>query len=254
LIAKICGYKFYDANANGLWDAGEPAVAGFKIELYMGYTLYDTAYTGEDGSYCFDNLNAGTYTVKEVLPSGSWIPTTSTSITVTLLSGEVKEGNNFGNLCLEPGHGGKTLGYWANAGNKLITANDVSYLNGLNLYNPKGWSYPPFSSDINTARKQISNYLLSANAKNMWWMLSAQLIATILNVRHGYLDGSTLVCVDPYTCSSFKTVNDIINGAISALGPNTPRAEQAYWKNLLDNLNNNRLPFFCSGPCAVEYP
>jgi hypothetical protein len=24
LIAKICGYKFYDANANGLWDAGEP--------------------------------------------------------------------------------------------------------------------------------------------------------------------------------------------------------------------------------------
>jgi uncharacterized repeat protein (TIGR01451 family) len=34
----------------------------------------------------------------------------------------------------------------------------------------------------------------------------------------------------------------------------TPRAEQAYWKNLLDNLNNNRLPFVCSGPCAVEYP
>ncbi|MCL7392233.1 MAG: hypothetical protein LZ162_01145 [Thaumarchaeota archaeon] len=253
LIAKICGYKFYDANANGLWDAGEPAVAGFKIELYMGDTLYDTAYTGEDGSYCFDNLNAGTYTVKEVLPSGSWIPTTSTSITVTLLSGEVKEDNNFGNLCLEPGHGGKTLGYWANAGNKLITADDVSYLNGLNLYKPTGWIYPPFSSDINTARKQINNYLLSANAKNMWWMLSAQLIATILNVRHGYLDGSTLVCVDP-SCSSFKTVNDIINGAISALGPNTPRAEQAYWKNLLDNLNNNRLPFVCSGPCPVEYP
>jgi uncharacterized repeat protein (TIGR01451 family) len=36
LIAKICGFKFYDANANGVWDAGEPPVAGFKIELYSG--------------------------------------------------------------------------------------------------------------------------------------------------------------------------------------------------------------------------
>jgi hypothetical protein len=34
LIAMICGYKFYDANANGVWDGGEPPVAGFKIELY----------------------------------------------------------------------------------------------------------------------------------------------------------------------------------------------------------------------------
>jgi hypothetical protein len=253
LIAKICGYKFYDANANGLWDAGEPAVAGFKIELYMGYTLYDTAYTGEDGSYCFDRLDAGTYTVHEVLPSGSWIPTTLTSITVTLLSGEVSMDNNFGNLCLKPGYGGKTLGYWANAGNKLIDSSDVAYLNTLSLY-PTGWSYPPFSSNIDTARSQIRNYLLSANAKNMWWMLSAQLIAIILNVRHGYLDGSTLVCVDPPTCSTFMTINDIISGAIAALDSSTPIAEQAYWKNLLDNLNNNRLPFVCSGPCAVEYP
>jgi uncharacterized repeat protein (TIGR01451 family) len=256
LIAMICGYKFYDANANGVWDAGEPPVAGFKIELYSGAILLATAFTAADGSYCFDGLDAGTYTVQEVLPpSSGWMPTTPTSITITLLSGEIKENNNFGNLCLEPGQGGKTIGYWANAGNSLIDSSDVGVLNGLNLFKPSGRPYPPFdSSNINTARSQIRNYLLSANARNMWWMLSAQLIATILNVRHGYLDGSTLVCVDPPTCSTFMTINDIINGAIGALGSNVPRATQEYWKNLLDKLNNNQLPFVSPEPCPVIYP
>jgi uncharacterized repeat protein (TIGR01451 family) len=250
LIAMICGYKFYDANANGIWDAGEPPVAGFKIELYdENNNLIATKFTDSDGKYCFDGLDAGTYTVEEVLPSGSWIPTTPTSITVTLQSGEIKENKNFGNLCLEPGHGGKTIGFWANAGNSLIDNSDRGYLNTLNLFKPNGWNYPPFSNN-----QQIKNYLLKADAKNMWWMLSAQLIATILNVRHGFLDGSTLVCIDPPTCSTFMSINDIINGAIGALGSNVPRATQEYWKNLLDKLNNNMLPFVSSESCSVEYP
>jgi uncharacterized repeat protein (TIGR01451 family) len=250
LIAMICGYKFYDANANGVWDAGEPSVAGFKIELYdQSGSLLATTFTAADGSYCFDGLDARTYTVQEVLPpSSGWMPTTPISITVTLLSGEIKEGNNFGNRCLEPGHGGRTLGYWANAGNSLITDEDITYLNNLDPLYSTSWG-PPFSSP-----SDIRNYLLKANAKNMWWMLSAQLIATILNVRHGYLDGSTLVCVNPPACTTFMTIDDIINGAIGALGGNVPRATQAYWKDLLDKLNKNELPFVSPEPCPVEYP
>jgi uncharacterized repeat protein (TIGR01451 family) len=248
LIAKICGYKFYDANANHAWDAGEPPVAGFKIELYdQSGNQLATAFTAADGSYCFDELDAGTYTVQEVLPPGSgWMPTTSTSITVDLLSGEISMNHNFGNLCLEPGQGGRTIGYWANAGNSLIDPSDIAYLNSLNLY-PTSWG-PTFSSP-----DQIRNYLLKANAKNMLWMLSAQLIAAILNVRHGYLDGSTLVCVDPPTCNTFMTIDDIINNAISALSSGD-RSEQEYWKNLLDALNNNWLLFVSPVPCDVEYP
>jgi hypothetical protein len=167
-------------------------------------------------------------------------------ITVTLLSGETSMDNNFGNLCLEPGQGGKTIGYWANAGNSLIDSSDIIHLNTLNLYSTS-WG-PPFSSP-----SDIRNYLLKANAKNMWWMLSAQLIAAILNVRHGYLDGSTLVCVDPPTCNTFMTIDDIINNAISALSSGD-RSEQEYWKNLLDALNNNWLLLVSPVPCDVEYP
>jgi len=96
LIAKICGYKFRDDNMNGVWDAGEPPVEGIKIELWLaGYKIKETI-TGPEGKYCFNGLNAGTYTLKEVLPA-NWINTTLSSLFVTIKSGEVSEENNFGN-------------------------------------------------------------------------------------------------------------------------------------------------------------
>jgi hypothetical protein len=50
------------------------------------------------------------------------------------------------------------------------------------------------------------------------------------------------------------SINDIINGAIGALGSNVPKSTQEYWKDLLDKLNNNKLPFVSPEPCSVEYP
>jgi hypothetical protein len=253
LIAKICGYKFYDANANGMLDNGEMGLGGWTIQLFKwNGTAWDwvaNATTGSDGSYCFDGLDAGEYMVKEVAQQ-YWICTTVSSITVDLESGEISENNNFGNVCLKQGTGGKTLGYWANAGNKLIASDDVAALNALNLHKPSGCNYPPFSSTLAIARSQISSYLLSANAKDMRWMLSAQLIATELNVRHGFLSNSTIVYVGPstYVDSDFISIKEIMENANSALA-GTDRAAQEYWKNLLDGLNNNKLPFVCPGPC-----
>ena len=151
-----------------------------------------------------------------------------------------------------PGTGGKTLGFWSNKnGQALITPEDVEALNALNLYKPNnGWTFPPFRD-----KTQIKSYLLSATAVNMSWMLSAQLIATELNVRHGFLSGSTIVHVEPstYVPSGFISIDDIMAKANTALLSGT-RAEQEYWKNLLDGLNNNRLWFVCPRPCSIEYP
>jgi hypothetical protein len=255
-LGSISGAKFYDANVNGVWDSGEPPIEGWKVHLTGANILGDTidvyAFTGADGKFVFEGLLPGTYTVEEVFPSGTWVSTTDTSFSHELREGEDYVGPDFGNVCLMQGTGGKTLGFWSNKnGQTLISSSDVTELNALNLYEPDKWAYPPF-----TDKTQIKNYLLNATAVNMKWMLSAQLIATKLNVLHGFLSGSTIVYVGPstYVPSGFISIDEIMENANTALLSGT-RAEQEYWKNLLDGLNNNWLPFVCTGPCyPIEYP
>jgi len=258
-LGSISGAKFYDANVNGKWDNGdngEPPIAGWKVHLtgtnIRGETIDVYEFTDADGKFVFEGLLPGTYTVEEVFPSGTWVSTTDTSFSHELREGEDYGGPDFGNVCLMQGTGGKTLGFWSNKnGQALITPEDVEALNALNLYKPNnGWTFPPFRD-----KTQIKSYLLSATAVNMSWMLSAQLIATELNVRHGFLSGSTIVHVEPstYVPSGFISIDDIMAKANTALLSGT-RAEQEYWKNLLDGLNNNRLWFVCPRPCSIEYP
>jgi hypothetical protein len=257
--ATISGVEYYDANLNGERDPGEVAIAGWEIELYMWdgdakeWVYVATAYTGTSGDYSFTVTQAGTYKVVEVMPSGMWVPTAPGTgyYEITVELGQTYTDNDFGNVCLMFGTGGKTLGFWSNKnGQTLITPGDVTALNQLNLYEPDGWTHPLFSSDLTTARTQIKNYLLNATAKDMRWMLSAQLIATKLNVLHDFLSGSTIVYVGPstYVPSGFISIDDIMENANTALS-GTDRAGQEYWKNLLDGVNNNMFPFVCPEPC-----
>ena len=108
LIAKICGYKFHDANANGVWDEGEQGLSGWTIELWKGGEKITETTTGSDGSYCFDKLDTGEYVVKEVAQQ-YWRCTTGSSITVKLESGEISGDNNFGNAKIVT----RTQGFWA---------------------------------------------------------------------------------------------------------------------------------------------
>jgi hypothetical protein len=260
-LGSISGAKFYDANVNGEWDSGEPPIAGWKVHLtgtnIRGDTVDKYTLTDDSGKFVFEGLLPGTYTVEEVFPSGTWtwVNTTATSFSHELGEGEDYVGPDFGNVCLMPGTGGRTLGFWSNKnGQALINSSDVKALNALNLYQPNG--YPPFSDDLARAKTQIKNYLLNATAVDMRWMLSAQLIATELNVRHGFLNGSTIVYVGPstYVPSGFISIDKIMENANTALQSGT-RAAQEYWKNLLDGLNNNWLPFVCPEPCyPIEYP
>jgi hypothetical protein len=259
-LGSISGAKFYDANVNGVWDSGEPPIEGWKVHLtgtnIRGDTVDKYAFTGADGKFVFEGLLPGNYTVEEVFPSGTWVNTTATSFSHELREGENYVGPYFGNVCLMPGTGGKTLGFWSNKnGQALISSSDVTELNALNLYKLNG--YPPFdTANLTKAKTQIKNYLLSATAVDMRWMLFAQLIATKLNVLHGFLSGSTIVYVGPstYVPSGFISIDEIMASANTALA-GTDRAAQEYWKNLLDGLNNNRLPFVCPEPCyPIVYP
>ncbi len=62
-----------DTNGNGAQDPGEAGINGTTVQLFSGATLIATTVTAGDGIYHFNNLTAGTYTVKIVtstLPAG----------------------------------------------------------------------------------------------------------------------------------------------------------------------------------------
>lgn len=78
-LARIVGAKFSDDNANGLLDPGETGLGGWTIFLDAnGNDALDSGETqtttGIFGGYSFDNLEAGTYRVREVQQPG-WTKT-----------------------------------------------------------------------------------------------------------------------------------------------------------------------------------
>ncbi|MEM7536248.1 MAG: SdrD B-like domain-containing protein, partial [Chloroflexota bacterium] len=97
---SIYGVKFNDLNGNGVWDDGEPPIAGWTIYLYdpAGNIIAETK-TDENGVYCFMNLPAGLYIVSEEHPVG-WTQTfPDTEVyEVQIGNGQVIEGLNFGNM------------------------------------------------------------------------------------------------------------------------------------------------------------
>ena len=73
--SSIAGTVYFDANNNGVQDAGEAGIAGVTITLTGtetdgGAAVNRTATTDANGDYLFANLAAGTYNVTETQPAG----------------------------------------------------------------------------------------------------------------------------------------------------------------------------------------
>src|SRR5262249_33729560 len=117
-------------------DGGEPGLAGWTIEAFKDTdgdgTLSSsefaagpakTAVTGAGGSYSL-TLDPGNYIVVEV-PQSGWFQTAPTTLVnsvnsgisadgfaITLTSGQLDSGNDFGNMAI--GRGALTPGFWCN--------------------------------------------------------------------------------------------------------------------------------------------
>ena len=66
---NISGSAYEDKNSNDKIDSGE-ALAGWTIQLAKPDNSQVSVLTKDDGSYRFEQLKAGSYTVSEALPSG----------------------------------------------------------------------------------------------------------------------------------------------------------------------------------------
>lgn len=101
-LGSISGVKFNDLNGNGIRDAGEPGLSGWRIRLSIGGNQVDSVVTDTVGNYLFANLAAGAYTVSEAFQSG-WVQTSPVSpatYAITINSGTVSTGKDFGNFHL----------------------------------------------------------------------------------------------------------------------------------------------------------
>lgn len=267
----LSGNKFYDANGNGLNDA-EPPVQGFKIDVTVAGAGF-TRFTDVDGLFAFSPVyNGESYVVCEASPlpttgvTGAYWQQTSPAVDSTFgdrcyrgTVGDANIGNlSFGNVCLAPGTGGYTLGFWSNRNGEIafngisIPQSALAGLVALNLRNANGTDFNP----ANYAA--FKTWLLSGTATNMAYMLSVQMSATWLNVASGRLNGSTVV---ESSSLGFTTINALIAAANTELGLHGTtlsgdafRAYQEKLKNDLDKINNNILPTVqAPGTCQVIY-
>lgn len=256
--STISGLKFYDKNVNGVKDADEPGIQGWRIQLH-GATAWTETDTDATGHYVFLNVDDGTYNVCEVIPSflPKWLATTPTVIGPVTVPPD-STGNDFGNVCLGPG-GGHTLGFWSNRnGQRMIDAGDLAALAALNLRAANGADFNPASASA------LRTWLLGGTATNMAYMLSVQLAAMKLNTLNPngspFVSASAIVYAGSCgNANGFITIGDLMDKANTSLGlyPNTlaghpERAAQECLKNALDAANNNE-NFVQAEPCDVNY-
>ncbi len=138
-LGSIGNRVWLDDNANGAQDSGEAGINGVTVQLLDGAgNVLASATTAGDGNYSFDNLAAGTYSVRvdtSTLPAGL-TPTydldgtaTANLATLTLGSGEHRTDVDFGY------HSGASLGdrVWFDLNGNGVQDTNESGLNGVTV-------------------------------------------------------------------------------------------------------------------------
>ena len=99
-LGTISGTKWLDVDRDGLRGDNEPVLEGFTIELRQDGATVATVTTDENGSYIFEQVRPGDYTVAEVVsePWEQTFPADGAGHPVTLRSRGSIENVNFGNI------------------------------------------------------------------------------------------------------------------------------------------------------------
>jgi hypothetical protein len=259
---SLCGNKFYDASADGTYDASESGISGWVITITGPVSMTTT--TDSSGAFDFDSLPLGDYTVCESAANeDNWMQTAPPTycFDVHVPSGDSSCDLDFGNLCLGAG-GGHTPGFWSNRnGARAFKSTDggaaaLALLVSLNLANADGSAFNPANYNA------FKTWLLDSTAVNMAYKLSTHLAAMELNVWSGFVDRHALVFAPGATGANdlgFIEIELLMNEANAALGADsyTPegdanRAYQEALKNALDAGNNN-LNFVQDEACAHTF-
>src|SRR6185369_1563345 len=72
-----------DTNGNGIQDSGEPGIVGVTVRLFSGTTLVSTTTTGASGTYQFNGLAPGSYSVQVDTTSAALAGFVATAVNAT---------------------------------------------------------------------------------------------------------------------------------------------------------------------------
>jgi hypothetical protein len=260
----VCIQKFYDRNANGEWDAGEPFLTkddgwekGWAVKITNNrtgwYKYVKTGYSLQFGWPWWQR----SYTVTEMMPAAcggcQWVASTDTSAVVTLMCHP--EHLRFGNYCLcDPC--GRTPGFWQNKNGEaeFKKIGGLAIVNALPLVDGSGTVVTPFA-DYAAFRA----WLRASNAgDNMAYKLSAHLAAMALNVAAGFVKNPGDVGVVVH--GEWTSITDLLAAAADLLADNPltepgdpDRAHQGCVKDLLDGLNSNCTKVIPYDPCCYTF-
>ena len=235
----VFGKVFADLDHDGVRDAGEAGFAGQQVRLVTGSSAV-LAVTDQDGNYRFDAVAAGSYTVEYTVPSG-YLSTTPTSFSLEICGCADVAVADFGAAQQILPCNARTIGYWRNCHGlqRVQQYGILATLPMLHLRNTFGCQVAPCTL------WQFKSYLQCANAWNMAYMLSAQLVAMHCNVAVGFVHPE---CVIDDPCLGEMTIAQLLQQSVASLiaHPYTPpgsqhRAAQMQLKNALDRANNNQI-------------
>ncbi|MEE9224195.1 MAG: SdrD B-like domain-containing protein [Thermoplasmata archaeon] len=245
-LGQICGTKWYDFDKDGVQDAGEDIIEGFKIELYKDGSLFATATTDSNGEYCFEDLGPGDYTVSEVMPNDpgefwSWAQTYPDGdwVFAPLQSGSYIDAD-FGNVV--EFMGGLTWGYWKTHTGLDSPPKDPAYdLLGDNpmevdVEMPDGDYLVDNVYDAKFVFEGAGDYPASCSG-DCRSLFRAQLLALHMNLLK-FVDMGGAIYIydgDPF---SGQTVQQIYDAAIALLNDGLEHDFQPF-QETLDHINNN---------------
>lgn len=231
LRAMVSGTSYFDRNHNGQRDPEEPGIAGKQI-IYQGGQLTTDANGNFSARLPADPAySEPTYTISQ---AGS----SSAPRSIHLSAGHDAIGLDFGNVCEVRSTGGAGVGFWSkDKGKALLNAHDSEWRTLINstlhLVNADGSRFTVSARGYDDLRK----WLRKTSARNMSYMLSAQLASIALEVAFGSQDGEATIH-DPVV-GDWPSINMLIQRVSALIAAHPDRKNMETYKTLIEKLNNN---------------
>jgi SdrD B-like domain len=237
----ICGTVFYDANGNGIQDAGEPGISGASVTITFtvgGTTFTDTVPTDGNGFYFDTNVPTGVETTVSVQIPNGLTPSPANQGTDDLIDSDgVPDGlgNSVAHFTVPDANGDSSTDFgFTNSG----FTNPGTGTPGYWKNHPEAWPVSSITVGTQTYTvQQAIDIMGTPVTKDKTYTMFASLVSAMLNVQVG--NDSTCVSEAIAAGQAWMTTYGPVGSNVAASSYAWKLGEPIH--RLLDNYNNGML-------------